>query len=49
MLSENVMAVSSTDIRNRIANQKEYKHLVPKEIYEYIEEKGIYKDLLTGE
>ena len=49
MLSENVMAVSSTDIRNRIANQKEYKHLVPKEIYEYIEEKGIYNDLLTGE
>ena len=45
MLSENVMAVSSTDIRYRIANQKEYKHLVPQKIFEFIEEKGIYKDL----
>ena len=49
MLSESVMAVSSTDIRSRIANQKEYKHLVPKKIFEYIEEKGIYKDLHSNE
>ena len=45
MLSENVMTVSSTEIRNKIANKEEYCHLVPKKIYEFIEENEIYKSL----
>ncbi|MCQ2536539.1 MAG: nicotinate (nicotinamide) nucleotide adenylyltransferase [Lachnospiraceae bacterium] len=41
-LSSPKMDISSTMIRNLIKSGEEWKHLVPKEVYSYIKEKGIY-------
>lgn len=38
-----ILTVSSTEIRARIASGKSYKYLVPKTIYEYIEEEKLYR------
>ena len=43
IISEPVVSVSSTDIRNRIANGKSYKYLVPSAVFEYIEGKKLYR------
>ena len=43
MLSQPVVSVSSTDIRNRIAGGKSFKYLVPSAVFEYIEEKRLYR------
>ena len=43
MLKEGMLSVSSTDIRNRIANKKSYKYLVPPEVFEYIENNKLYR------
>ena len=42
-LSSPVVSVSSTDIRNRIANGKSYKYLVPSPVFKYIEEHNLYR------
>lgn len=38
-----ILTVSSTEIRARVASNKSYKYLVPKTIYEYIEEEKLYR------
>lgn len=38
-----ILTVSSTEIRARVASSKSYKYLVPKTIYEYIEEEKLYR------
>ncbi|MBQ7754001.1 MAG: nicotinate (nicotinamide) nucleotide adenylyltransferase [Treponema sp.] len=38
-----ILTVSSTEIRARVASNKSYKYLVPKVIYEYIEEEKLYR------
>lgn len=43
MLENPMIPVSSTEIRNRISTGKSYKYLVPAPVYEYIEEKKLYK------
>lgn len=43
MLKEPMVTVSSTEIRNRIKDGKSFKYLVPSAVYEYIEEKGLYR------
>ena len=43
MISDPVISVSSTDIRNRVANGKSFKYLVPSAVFKYIEEKKLYR------
>jgi len=38
-----ILEISSTDIRKRIAKNKNYKYLVPKKVYKMIEREGLYK------
>lgn len=38
-----ILTVSSTEIRARVASNRSYKYLVPKAIYEYIEEEKLYR------
>ncbi len=42
LLSEPVIALSSTEIRTRIAAKKSYRYLVPQAVFDYIESKGLY-------
>lgn len=38
-----ILPVSSTEIRQRICENRSFKYLVPKSVFEYILEKGLYK------
>lgn len=38
-----ILPVSSTEIRSRVFENRSYKYLVPKTVYEYIESNGLYK------
>jgi len=42
MLEKPLIDISSTEIRNRIAEKKPWDHLVPKAVAEYIKNKGLY-------
>lgn len=44
LLDSLIMEISSSDIRSRVMKGKEIGFLVPKEIKEYIMEKGLYKN-----
>lgn len=44
LLDSLIMEISSSDIRNRVRQGKEIGYLVPKEIKEYIRDKGLYRD-----
>lgn len=41
--------VSSTDIRRRVGQGLPIAHLVPEEVADYIEERGLYRDSAAGE
>ena len=40
----NFIDISSTDLRNRVKNQKSIKNLVTREVEEYIDKNGLYRD-----
>jgi len=42
MLRDELIRLSSTEIRNRIAENKSFKYLVPPAVFDYIEENGIF-------
>lgn len=42
-LEKPLLPVSSTEVRTRVAENLSYRYLVPKVVYDYIEEKGLYK------
>lgn len=42
-LEKPLFPVSSTEIRTRVSENSSYRFLVPKVVFEYIEEKGLYK------
>lgn len=42
-LDSPIVSVSSTEIRNRVAENKSFEYLVPKVVYEYIIENKLYK------
>lgn len=44
MLSHCVIPLSSTEIRQRIANGKNFEYLVPKTVFEYINQNELYKN-----
>ena len=46
-LTEPVLPVSSTDIRNRIAEGKSFRYLLPASVYEYIVKNNLYKNQET--
>jgi nicotinate-nucleotide adenylyltransferase len=37
------LAISSTDIRKRVAEGRPFRYLVPKEVWAYIKERGLYR------
>lgn len=39
------MEISSSDIRDRIKNKKQVKHMLTENVYKYIKENGLYKEL----
>ncbi len=43
VLSEPVIALSSTEIRSRIAAKKSWRYLVPPAVFDYIESNGLYR------
>jgi nicotinate-nucleotide adenylyltransferase len=43
-LDNALLAVSSTDIRDRIADGRSFRYLMPPKVYRYIDEKGLYQD-----
>lgn len=43
ILDSPIVSVSSTEIRNRIAENKSFEYLVPKSVYEYIINNKLYK------
>lgn len=43
ILESPVVSVSSTEIRNRVAENKSFEYLVPKSVYEYIINNKLYK------
>lgn len=45
VLSEPVLALSSTEIRLRIAGKKSWRYLVPEPVFDYIESNGLYKNI----
>lgn len=42
-LKNKVLPISSSEIRERIQQQEAYRYLVPKGVYEYIENYGLYR------
>jgi len=38
-----ILPISSRDIRSRVRLNKAYRYLVPEPVYQYIEEKGLYR------
>lgn len=42
ILPEPMLPVSSTDIRQRVLQEKSFKYLVPQAVYKYIIKKGLY-------
>jgi nicotinate-nucleotide adenylyltransferase len=43
-LDNALLTVSSTDIRERIAEGRSFRYLMPPKVYSYIAEKGLYQD-----
>ncbi|MEM5948908.1 nicotinate (nicotinamide) nucleotide adenylyltransferase [Spirochaetia bacterium 38H-sp] len=41
-ITNTIIHVSSSDIRNRVAENRAFRYLVPYEVYEYISKKGLY-------
>jgi nicotinate-nucleotide adenylyltransferase len=47
-LEETCLDISSTQIRNRLANGQSVQHLIPPAVANYIEEHGLYHTLIKG-
>lgn len=43
------LSISSTDIRNRVANNNTIKYLVPDTVEKYIEKRGLYRKKTVGQ
>jgi nicotinate-nucleotide adenylyltransferase len=44
LLSNAVLPMSSSDIRDRIAGGRSFRYLLPHKVYEYVQERGLYAD-----
>ena len=42
-LSNSILPISSSDIRNRIINKKSWRYLVPESVFQYINERNLYE------